>query len=110
MKNATAISPSNLEPDKNCDPKSDQFAVLSSPKMIFETGTQIPEDTFTIQSIYDVYHIRVPTNAYFGPTDLHIQEYIPPVSFLNAEPNSAIIKAKGIKNKIPAITNQGIAA
>ena len=86
------------------------FCVLSSPKIIFDTGTHIPDDTFTIQRIYDVYHINVPTNAYFGPTDLCIHEYIPPVSFLNVEPNSATINANGKKNKIPANANHGIAA
>jgi hypothetical protein len=110
IKNATAMIPSSLEPDKKSDPNNDQVAVVSLPNRILDTGTQIPDETLTIHKTYDVYHMNVPMNAYLGPTDLHIHEYIPPDSWRNAEPNSATINANGIKNKIPAITNQGIAA
>ena len=54
--------------------------------------------------------MKVPINAYLGPIDPSIQEYIPPLSFLNAEPYSAIIKAYGIKNAIALIIYHGIAA
>ena len=109
-KKIAAIKPRSFVPDKKLDPKNDQLAVLSLPKIMLDTGTQIPDETFTIHNTYDVYHINVPINAYLGPTDLHIHEYIPPFSSRKAEPYSATINANGIKNKIPAITNQGIAA
>ena len=110
IKNITAITPRSLVPDKKLQPNNDHFDVQSSPNITFDTGTQIPDEAFTIHKTYDVYHINVPINAYLGPTDLHIHEYIPPVSWRKAEPNSATINAKGIKNKRAAITNQGIAA
>ena len=48
--------------------------------------------------------MNVPIKANRGPTLTSNHLYIPLFSPLIAEPYSAIIKAKGIKNKIAAIT------
>ena len=64
----------------------------------------IPEEIFTSQITYDVYHINVATNAYLVFTLFSIHEKIPPFSSLKAEPYSAIMKANGTKNIIAEIT------
>ena len=58
---------------------------------------------------FDEYHMNVTMKAYLGPTDLAIHEYIPPLSFLNAAPYSAIIKAYGIEKANADIMYHGIA-
>ena len=55
-------------------PNNDHVDVVSVPKIAFENTTQIPEPTFTIQIMYEAYHIKVPTKAYLGPTDFSIHE------------------------------------
>ena len=55
-------------------PKIDNVDVLSAPNTRLDNGTQIDEDTDTIQIIFEAYHINVTINAYLGPTDLSIQE------------------------------------
>ena len=50
IKKITAITPSNLVPDNKSKPKKDHSLVQSLPKIILDTGTQIPEDTLTIHN------------------------------------------------------------
>ena len=99
--NATPRIPSVCGP---FNPNSDHSAVVSVPKMAFDTGTMIPEEMLTSQITYDVYHMNVATNAYFVFTLFSIHEKIPPFSSLKAEPYSAIMKAKGTKKMIAEIT------
>ena len=70
-----------------------QVEVVSLPKNTLDKGIHIEDDTDTIHIRFEENHINVTIKANLGFTDLAIQEYIPPFSFLKAAPYSAIIKA-----------------
>ena len=56
------------------NPITVQVEVLSDPVIAVESGTHILDEVLTNHITYEKNHIKVPTNAYLGPTLLAIQE------------------------------------